>query len=306
MAMRIAQYVYLSAISLSLIFLAHSCSAFSSPSPWSSASWRIDINFGREVSTEMPDEWGASGARLALPVSVVVGSDAIPKQSVDPTIGNGAMSIYPSDGGKSSTYINSRGEQAVEISGGGWKIELPKGGKGLASTLKICLDLLTECTRNDVTVSPDRLYLFAPCWREEEYRRGKAAMTPIVAAANEAQRVLDEQLEHEGGDRRLDGTDPIDTIAAYTDMAQLVADRDEKKRRRREAEKVYPRESDDNTQMGHWPGSTEPLAIGRGNVLLKRRRLFGEEFQTIGRWSAVPVQRTPSSSSDLSNSNVII
>ena len=303
MAMRIAQY--LSAISLSLVLFAHSCSAFSAPSPWSSASWRIEINFGREVSTEMPEEWGASGARLALPVSVIVGSDAIPKHSIDPTIGNGAMSIEPFGGGKSSTYINSRGEQTVEISGGGWKIELPKGGKGLASTLKICLDLESELERNDVAVSPDRLYLFAPCWREEEYHRGKAAMTPIVAAAKEAQRVLDEQLEHEGGDRRLDGTDPIDTIAAYKDMAQLVADRDEKKRRRREAEKVYPRESDDDSRMGHWPGSTEPLVIGRGNVLIKRRRLFGEEFLVIGRWSAVPVQQI-SSSSELSNSNVII
>ena len=287
-----------------LLLVAHSCAAFSAPSPWSSASWRIDINFGREVSTEMPEEWGASGARLVLPVSVTVGSDAIPKQSIDPTIGNGAMSIEPSSDGKSLTYINSRGEQHVEISGGGWKIDLPKGGKGLASTLKICFDLHSELERNDVIVPPDRLFLFAPCWREEEYRRGKAAMTPIVAAADEAQRVLDEQLEHEGGDRRLDGNDPIDTIAAYKDMAQLVADRDEKKRRRREAEKVYPRKGDDDTRMGHWPGSTEPLAIGRGNVLIKRRRLFGEELQIIGRWSAVPVAQQISS--EQSSSNVII
>lgn len=257
------------------------------------------MNFGREASSEMPGEWGASGARLALPVSVIVGSDAIPKHSIDPTIGNGAMSIELSNKGKSSAYINSKGEQAVEISDGGWKIDLPEGGKGLASTLKICMDLHSELERNDVVVSPDRLFLFAPCWREEEYRRGRAAMTPIVAAAEEAQRVLDAQLEHEGGDRRLDGNDPIDTIAAYKDMAQLVADRDEKKRRRREAEKVYPRESDDDTAMGHWPGSTELLAIGRGNVLIKRRRLFGEELLIIGRWSAVPVQQLSSELSEV-------
>jgi len=254
----------------------------------------------------MPGEWGASGARLALPVSVIVGSDAIPKLSVDPTVGNGAMIIEPtSDGGKSSTYINSKGEQTAEISGGGWKIDLPQGGKGLASTLKICLDLHNELERNDVTVSPDRLFLFAPCWREEEYRRGKAAMTPIAAAAKGAQRVLDEQLNHEGGDRRLDGSDPIDTIAAYKDMAQLVSDRDEKERRRREAEKVYPKETDGDTAMGHWPGSTELLAIGTGNILMKRRRLFREELQVIGKWSAVPVQQTSSEPSS-SRSNVII
>ena len=252
----------------------------------------------------MPEEWGASGARLALGVRVMVGSEAIPKQSVDPTVGNGAMVIEPINDGKSLTYINSKGEQTAEMTGGGWKIDLPRGGgKGLASTLKICLDLHNALERNDITVSPDRLFLYAPCWREEEYSRGKAAMTPIVAAAKEAQRVLEEQLEHEGGDRRLDGTDPIDTIAAYKDMAQLVADRDEKKRRRREAEKIFPKATDN--AMGHWPGSTELLVIGTGSILIKRRRLFGEEFQVIGKWSAVPVQQTSSEPSS-SRSNVII
>jgi len=302
----------MSAVCLLLLLLSilqHSCSAaFStatSPnSPWSAGAWRLDLNFGREAGSEMPKEWGASGARLALGVRVMVGSEAILKQSVDPTVGNGAMVIEPINDGKSLTYINSKGEQAAEMTGVGWKIDLPQGGgKGLASTLKICLDLHNALERNDITVSSDRLFLFAPCWREEEYSRGNKAMTPIVAAAKEAQRVLEEQLEHESGDRRLDGSDPIETIAAYKDMAQLVADRDEKKRRRREAEKIFPKATDN--AMGHWPGSTELLAVGPGNILIKRRRLFGEEFQVIGKWSAVPVQQT---SSELSSrrSNVII
>ena len=292
---------------LLLSFLQHSCSsAFSTAtnSPWSSGTWRLDLNFGREAGSEMPEEWGASGARLALGVRVMVGSEAIPKQSVDPTVGNGAMVIEPINDGKSLTYINSKGEQTAEMTGGGWKIDLPQGGgKGLASTLKVCLDLHNGLERNDITVSSDRLFLFAPCWREEEYSRGNAAMTPIVTAAKEAQRVLEEQLNHESGDRRLDGSDPIETIAAYKDMAQLVADRDEKKRRRREAEKIYPKATDN--AMGHWPGSTELLVIGTGSILIKRRRLFGEEFQVIGKWSAVPVQQTSSEPSS-SRSNVII
>ena len=76
----------------------------------------------------MPEEWGSSGARLALGVRVMVGSEAIPKQSVDPTVGNGAMVIEPINDGKSLTYINSKGEQTAEMTGGGWKIDLPREG----------------------------------------------------------------------------------------------------------------------------------------------------------------------------------
>eukprot|EP00562_Extubocellulus_spinifer_P013040 CAMPEP_0178545830 /NCGR_PEP_ID=MMETSP0697-20121206/3845_1 /TAXON_ID=265572 /ORGANISM="Extubocellulus spinifer, Strain CCMP396" /LENGTH=307 /DNA_ID=CAMNT_0020178411 /DNA_START=97 /DNA_END=1020 /DNA_ORIENTATION=+ len=261
-----------------------------SSSPWSPSAWTININFGRESSTDLPPEWGESGARLVLPVPVTVRSDAMPSNDMDAVIGNGAMIIEPTNE-PSSTYINSRGEQKVQINGGGWKIDLPQGSKGYASTLKMHLDLCTELERNDVTVSADRLYLFAPCWREGEYQRGKMAMEPIVAAAKEAQRVLDEQLSHEDGDRRLDGTDPIDTVLAYKDMAKLVADRDERKRRRREAEKIYPRD-DDEAIMGAWPGTTEPMAIGSGAVLLKRKKLLGYELFTVGRWGAVPAQGT--------------
>jgi len=268
------------------------CSALSTSTrnPWSASEWMIRINFGKESSTEMPihPKWGESGARLVLPVPVLIESDAIERKSIDTVIGNGAMLIKPT--GFPVTYINLKGEQSVAIDDGGWKIDLPRDGgrKGLASTLKVCLDLRTKLERNDVIISPDRLYLFAPCWREEEYRRGKTLLVPIVAAAQEAQRVVDEQLSHDSGDRRLDGIDPIETALAYKDMALLVADRDEMKRRRREAEKVYPRDKD-KMILGAWPGTTEPLAIGRGMVLIKKKKLFGVELQVVGRWDAVPV-----------------
>ena len=259
--------------------------ALSASSPWSSSEWKFTLNFGRESSTELPREWGASGARLLLPVSMLIESDSIPSKDIDPIIGSGAMKIEPME---YSTYINLNGEETVDIDCGGWKLELPEGGKGLASTLKICLDLQTELSRNDVTVQPDRLYLFAPCWREEEYDRGKRILAPITAAARNAQRALDRVLSHESGDRRLDGTDPIDTALAYKDMALLVAERDECKRKLREAEQVYPRERD-NIILGFWPGTTEALAIGRGTIIIKKKRLFVDELHVIGRWNAEPL-----------------
>lgn len=285
--MRTPAMYRLTIVPVLFLTLSTQCAALSASanSPWASSEWKFTVDFGRESSTELSKEWGASGARLVLPVPVSVDSETIPSRHIDPVVGSGAMGIEPME---CATYINSRGKQTVDIDGGGWKIEMPQGGKGLASSLRICLDLRTKLERNDVLVSPDRLYLFAPCWREEEYRRGKKALAPIAAAAEDAQRVLDEQLSHESGDRRLDGTDPIDTALAYKDMALLVAERDEWKKKRREAEKIYPRERDD-TSLGFWPGTTEPLVIGRGTMLIKKKKLFGDELHVIGRWNAAPV-----------------
>lgn len=269
----------------SIVFLPlfFALSAALSTSPWSASEWKFSLNFGRESSTELPRDWGASGARLVLPVLMSVESDTVPSKHIDAVIGSGAMEIKPT---QYATYINSRGENTVNIENGGWKVELSPGGKGLASGLKMCFDLQTKLERNDVIVSPERLYLFAPCWREDEYVRGKNILAPIIATAEQAQRNLDANINHETGDRRLDGGDPLETALAYKDMAVLVAERDECKRKQREAEKVYPRESE---ILGFWPGNTEPLAIGRGTIFIKKKKLFGDELHVVGRWNAKPV-----------------
>lgn len=77
-------------------------------------------------------------------------------------------------------------------------------------------------------------------------------------------------------------------------MALLVADREESRRRRREAETKYPKNAKSMT-LGNWPGTTEPLAIGTGNVLGKvKEGLFGEKLTVLGRWEATPILLSPS------------
>ena len=60
-------------------------------------------------------------------------------------------------------------------------------------------------------------------------------IVPFQTELKEAQQLLDDNLSHETGDRRLDGTDPIETIKAYGDMAALVLNRDRKQAALREA-----------------------------------------------------------------------
>lgn len=283
--------LYVTALILILIYHAKACVALnaSTTSPWSSTSWKITVDFGREQGTAMPG--GESGARLVLPIAVSVEADAIPPKLRDDAIGRGAMVIRPME---NAEFINTAGRQTARLKMGGWKIELPQGAKGLASKLGFYLDLENELSRNDVTVRPGRLYFFGPCWREDEWIRGQNALAPFVVAAEEAQARLDEQISHETGDRRLDGDDPIETLAGYKDMALLVADREESRRRRREAETKYPKNAKSMT-LGNWPGTTEPLAIGRGNVLGKvKEGLFGEKLTVLGRWEATPILLSPS------------
>lgn len=128
----------------------------------------------------------------------------------------------------------------------------------------------------------------AKCWREPDLLVGGRKIKPLEVAAREAQQRLDDQLSHETGDRRLDGTNPVDTAMASISMAKLVKDRDDRVRELREAERTLPRNAD-KLPLGSWPGTTEKLAVARGTIALKRRRLLGDEFHIIGKWNAVPI-----------------
>lgn len=105
-----------------------------------------------------------------------------------------------------------------------------------------------------------------------DYENGLTKMLPLRKALEEAQQVLDKMLSHDTGDRRLDGTDPIETLRAYRDMTALVLDRDRKRMALRDAINQdghgYPA-SDDHPE-GPWPGSTEWLTLSENNPIYAR------------------------------------
>lgn len=271
--------------SLIIILLLDSALAFSasdSSSPWSSASWKLTLNVGREPGSE--GKWGASGGRLVLPINIMIKSDISPERDAT---GGSAYLLCPEG---ESSFINSNGLQTVEFGTGGWKLELPPGGgKGLATKLRMWLDVKTEATRNDVTLKAgERIYLEAICWREEDLERGNRAIQPFIAAYEQAQQRLEAQVAHDTGDRRLDGNDPLATLAAYKDMVELVAYRDEKLRLLQKAELVYPRNPNEIPE-GPWPGAIEWLAIAPTRMSVKRRKSFLDEYHEVGTWEATPI-----------------
>lgn len=278
------------------------------PSPWASSSWVLELDFGRPSKANKEEtpttafsnttpfsSYGASGSRLVVtcPVVVEAEDDVKNKKSPDAFVGRGASVIRArgeddidadeESGNDSKTrnnnnfkYITMQGSKRIEFTPGGWTLQFPPGGKanrGRASKLRFYLDLTTDLERNDVSLpSGTRLYFAANAWREHEYEKGVFRVLPLQVSLTEAQKVLDENLSHETGDRRLDGNDPIETLKAYKDMTALVLDRDRRRAALREALDKdghgYP--ASDDLPEGPWPGTTEWLTLSENNPIYAR------------------------------------
>jgi hypothetical protein len=244
----------------------------------------------------MPEEWGASGARLAMPVEVLVESEWCDEEDREFMQGSGKcdrLSVL-----EDPVFVSlEKGQQTVRFADqGGWRIATRRAGKaGDAAMLRFWLDVVDTAIRNDVTVKArERLYCTANCWREQEFQQGLRRFRPVQAALDDAQQTIDQRLSHETGDRRLDGTNPVDTVKASIDMAVLVKNRDDRLFELREAERKLPSTSTMQLSMpGHWPGTTEKLIIAKGKIGVKRRAagfLGGEEIHILGTWTATPLE----------------
>jgi len=136
-----------------------------------------------------------------------------------------------------------------------------------------------------------RCYFDAKVWTKEALAAGRDALAPLAAEAEALQAQLEARLDHDRGDRRLDGTDVMDTVAAYGDVATLVARRDVALGRKRalEEELCWPGDVA-RVAFGGWPGSEQDLGVAPGRVYVRRRRtLFEDEFDVIGTWRARPI-----------------
>lgn len=276
-------------------------------SPWSPAEWKITLNFGRERETPSDEgrmrDWGASGARLAFTVPVRVSSDTNPHVQ-DDFVGRRCdqLRVIP---GEEATFVSVRGLERARFAAhppGAWRLSPRTTGRvaGDAGTLRVILELDDTLTRNDVVVTgPRRLYLSAHVWRSDELPAGRRRLAATRRRYRDAQDAVEARLSHESGDRRLDGTDLLDTAAASVDMAGLVRRRDARRSELREAQTTLPYK--DLSAPGAWPGDDQPLIVQEGTIAVKKRTggLFGiDELVVVGRWTAAPVQEVVTATSD--------
>lgn len=251
--------------------------------PWSPGRWRVDLDI-----TYDPEE-ANEGGRLVLPTIVSIESDKAVEE--DDTGKCDRLSIV-----KNPTFITNDGEQTVGLrSDGGWRISTRRSAnKGTAGQLFLWMDVLESATRQGVTLEANqRLYLTANCWRTTEFNVGLKKFDPLLRDYEAAQSRLELKLSHENGDRRLDGTDLIDTALASMDMAILVKKRDDCLRDVLNAELTLPNRRKVSSE-GHWPGSDEQLTISNGLIIGKSLErgwfgLGGPKEAVIGKWRAIPI-----------------
>ena len=272
------------------------------------------LNIGREAGTwGMPNEWGATGGRLALTVPVEITSDRpSSKEKLDPMLQRNAFAMNVLDDDKIK-YVTMKGEQRATFrSEGAWKLRAPtstssarKQPSGHASKFMGYFELTSAIEKNDIVLPKgERLYMTAKCWREEELELALKNLEPVYRKCRLAQERLDAALEHETGDRRLDGTDPIQTLLGMKDTAQLVLEREETYRQYQEALRWYPTVSLEdydatNTNFptvetlewpeGPWPGQLEWLTMEPLFLMVRRQKLLSEEYDIVGTWSASPI-----------------
>lgn len=244
-------------------------------SPWSSSEWQIKLEFSSQ-----------QGSRLALPFDVLIEAEA--QTHLDEfMLGSTKSDVITVL--EDPTYITLAGEQTVRLGDeGGWKILGRRSGKaGDAGELRIWLDVLDDLSKNDLEINAQRIYLTANCWREEEFKIGSRRLKPISLEYEDFERQIQERLAHETGDRRLDGTNLVDTAMGSIDMGLLVTKRDNARFRFKQAEQLLP--NTDSVAKGRWPGSTEPLYIAKGCIEIKETQVLSENYQKVGTWTATPV-----------------
>lgn len=291
--------------------------AFSASSPWAPAKWILTLDFGSPIpngysssrsavedETGRPQEQRLLVTRIVTKMEIQVTSANAP--TLDRFLGPGASVVNPlSDG----MYITLKGQQSIQLSPGGWT--LAHRTKPKASLLQLWMELECDVRKNEfVLPRGERLYLTTQAWRETEYDLAVKTMRPIYERYAQAETTLQRTLSHESGDRRLDGKDPLETLQAYGDMAQLVLERDLKRAEYQRALEDYPPPITENGNgnnynkdlvlpEGPWPGSDEWLTMGpkeQNPILVVSKRgkkgLFGaavEELEAIGTWTAEPV-----------------
>ena len=302
-------------------------------SPWSPGRWKITMDFGNEESFVseknelLGEEWGSNGGRLALSFQIVANSEIRIEGTEDGFVqawlgGKPTGSIEPQTNNNKefcTSYINEKGQQYVRISPGQWRIEpplplLPSHANvlpGQASTLRFSLTLLDPIGKNTITFPKKQSLLFASnTYRLQQYLSGVQTISPFQYAKDRSQKQLDEKLDHETGDRRLDGNDVFQTLCGYKDVADLVMERDELRRKWKEIECAFPKLDSSNkildaeTRWGIWPGDTELMTMERGlifAVVPKQNQgkggLFSwmqessgsQESVVVGKWNALPV-----------------
>ena len=243
-------------------------------------SWRVGLNVGRESGTAMPQEWAASGARLAIPVDVTFAPDEA-ADAQEPLLGerNGTCKLYVLDSG--SRFVGINGEEKVVVLDGAWRAT--RSGRGGELFLRFYLDIAEAAQRNDVTLPAGRLFFSTGCWEASQLKMA------LEATENLRQEIVSLDME--------ELTAKAEAPSLFNLVEQVRAARDGAVRNERRNQL----RSTLSVVVQSLPGPSgtvdgpEGLKMGkRGGMCVKRRgKLGGEEYPMLGTFTMASLEASP-------------
>jgi len=164
----------------------------------------VTMSVGREPGTWMPKEWGASGARLSLPLAVRFSDEPVDLgYPGEETMGGRNARRLDCEGG---SFVGLAGEVVVAAKGGAWNV-LPSGRPG-ESLVRFFIDFPEGATRNDVSLPAGRVFFNCASWDSEKQREEMGAEeVEVVEAPSGAQLLARGELfvKERNGLRNLGG-----------------------------------------------------------------------------------------------------
>jgi len=148
---------------------------FSSQATLAGLNCSVVLNLGREPGTAMPADWGASGARLSLPLKVNFSDEVVDLgfPGEEALKGRYAKRVY-CDGG---TFVGPQGEVSVMALGGAWKV-FPSQTPG-ANVVRFFIDFPEEASRNDVKLPAGRVSFSSGCIDSEDILEEMDGMSSV-------------------------------------------------------------------------------------------------------------------------------
>ena len=124
----------------------------------------VTLSIGREPGTWMPDEWGASGARLSLPTTVRFTDEPVDLGFPGEEDMNGRFAKRVACVTE-ARFVSASGEVVVKCDGGAWTAT-PTGRPG-ESSVRFYLNFPEGASRNDVSLPAGRVYFSTICYGGE-------------------------------------------------------------------------------------------------------------------------------------------
>ena len=243
------------------------------------------ISIGRVQGTSMPEEWAASGAKLAFTLKVEFTEElANYKQQMlsgDALMGSTLLKLKPIN---TPTYVTSNGTQVIDVMDGVYGSIMQNGESKLCS-LRFCLKS-NGAVRNDVELpSNEHIYFLTSCWLSSSSSDDKNTNTALEEASMKRKEIsqqidLTNARANKIKSQQLSTNIIGSTVQQLFNFRHLVVLSDRKNKLQQELDEIEQMYPLDSTQTIQGPNGV--LYAKEGVVAVKRMKGTRLQYWYIG------------------------